>query len=344
MDTLFIDTSIFESNNFFEGRRIKELFKLSKQEKISVIIPEITFDEIKNRINKNIDSAQNKFERYRKDTRILRNIPSLKDRFKDIDFSEIKREAEIELNDTFKDSKIRIIEYSDLNLKQVFKKYFNQEFPFSSGKKNCEFPDALALSTVEKWCAKTSTNALIFSKDKDILNYKSKYLTIHEDFDVFLDQKLREIEEYEKTVKKIDQYIAKRPEILIKESNEWFENELLDDYDLYNDIVNWMEVHDVFIYEVISEIAEYEIMEIDSEYIAVQLKMEVCFKVGLTIDDQDYMIKDDDTKEWIYLDTTVVSHEDSKFIDIEVVFYPNEEDDQLEVEIEEINHGQKLKI
>ena len=55
MDIIFIDTSIFESNNFLESDRIKEVYKLAERGEIKVVLPELTYDEILNRISKNIE-------------------------------------------------------------------------------------------------------------------------------------------------------------------------------------------------------------------------------------------------------------------------------------------------
>src|SRR5690554_6746491 len=97
MDTLYIDTSIFEANNFFESHRINQLYKLSKKEKIKVIIPELIYDEIKNRLHINIKSSVDRFSKYRTDTRVLRNISSIKSQFEDINLDEILIEAENQL-------------------------------------------------------------------------------------------------------------------------------------------------------------------------------------------------------------------------------------------------------
>lgn len=343
MDTLYIDTSIFESNNFFESHRINQLYKLARKEKIKVIIPELTYDEIKNRLHVNIKSSIERFNKYRTDTRVLRNIPSIKSQFEDIDLDAILIESEKRLQETFSEAKFNVIQYPVLNIGDIFRQYFNQDFPFGSGKKKNEFPDAFALSSIEKWAIENTTKVILFSKDNDLLNYKSEHLIIHEDFDEYINDKIREDEENEAAIKRVDQFIEREPHDILLNMSEWVKDQL-DDISHYYDFTNYLEIHDLEVSEVNSEIDDYEIMEFDQEYIAVQFKILVSFRVELTIDDEDYMIKDDDTKDWIFLDTTTKSYEDSKYIDMNVTFYPFGEEEQMDMFIEEINHGQKLNI
>jgi len=63
MDTIFIDTSIFESNNFLESKRIKEVYKLAERGDIKVVLPKLTYDEIINRVSKNIDEVDSKIQK-----------------------------------------------------------------------------------------------------------------------------------------------------------------------------------------------------------------------------------------------------------------------------------------
>lgn len=342
METLYIDTSIFESNNFFEGHRIKQLYRLSKNGKIKIVLPELTYDEIRNRLHINIKSSIERFDKYRKDTRVLRNIPSIQDRFNDVDLNIILEESDNMLKSTFNDSKIVIIDYQELNIKCVFNKYFQEEFPFSSGKKKNEFPDAFALYSIEKWASENSTKVNLFSNDQDLLKYHSENLIIHENFDEYINNKIREEQEYEAIISKVDKFIKEEQHDILSFVSEWVKDQL-NDTSIYLDITNWLEVYDVDVTNVESEIAEYEIMEFNDEYIAVQFKMLIRYVVDLSIDDEDYMIKDYDTKEWIFLDTTVKTHEASKYIDMNVVFYPDE-DETMDVEFEEINHGQDIII
>lgn len=42
MDNIFIDTSIFESNNFLESKRIDQILKLGEEKHIQILLPAVT--------------------------------------------------------------------------------------------------------------------------------------------------------------------------------------------------------------------------------------------------------------------------------------------------------------
>ena len=52
MDYVFIDTSVFESENFLMGNKINSLFSLAQSDEIIILLPQLTYEEIKNRIRK----------------------------------------------------------------------------------------------------------------------------------------------------------------------------------------------------------------------------------------------------------------------------------------------------
>ena len=172
MDIIFIDTSIFEANNFLESKRIKEVFKLAERGHIKVVLPKITYDEILSRIANNIEESHKKFNKFRNDTRVLRNIPSLEGKFDPFDELEVRKELNLKLEEIFAHSNFEILDYPTLNIGEIFKSYFNKKFPFSSGAKKNEFPDAFALKSIEAWAMENNELVLVFSNDSDILNYK----------------------------------------------------------------------------------------------------------------------------------------------------------------------------
>ncbi|GAB5417009.1 MAG: PIN domain-containing protein [Crocinitomicaceae bacterium] len=342
MEVLYIDTSIFEGNNFFESHRIQELYRLSQEEKVKVLMPELTYDEIRNRLHINVIEAHKKFNKYRTDTRVLRNVPSLNDKFNEFDLALITDEIDQLLTKKFIESKFVIIDYPQINIGNVFKKYFASEFPFSSGKKKNEFPDAFALVSVEKWAQEHKKQVILFSKDNDLLKYETPFLVINDSFEDYINDKIREDEDNKKRIEMVDEFIRSSPHDVLSIISEWTRDELYDDRH-YLEFTNYHEIHNIEVGVVDSEIEGYKITQAGEDYIAVQMKVLVSFHVDLTIDDEDYMMKDDDTKEWIYLDTTVKGLDDTKYIDIDVTFYPDDKGN-LDFDIEQINLGKKLKI
>ncbi|MDE1192399.1 MAG: PIN domain-containing protein [Arachidicoccus sp.] len=123
MDIIFLDTSIFEANNFLESKRIQEIYKLAERGDIKVVLPKLTYDEIINRISKNIDESSSKFKKYRDDTRILRNVPSISKKLEPFDSDKVKEELNVILKDRFSQSNFEIIEYTTLNIEEIFRSY-----------------------------------------------------------------------------------------------------------------------------------------------------------------------------------------------------------------------------
>lgn len=71
-----------------------------------------------------------------------------------------------------------------VELDEVIKKYFNAEPPFEeSGKKKNEFPDAIALMSLESWAKEQKTKVLAVSKDADWIRFaeNSKHIDVVED-------------------------------------------------------------------------------------------------------------------------------------------------------------------
>ena len=346
MDTIFLDTSIFESNNFLESKRIKEVYKLAERGHLNVVLPKLTYDEILNRISKNIVESSQKFKKYRNDTRILRNVPSLSDKFEPFKINEIEKELNEILENTFTKSNFKIIDYPTLNIEGIFKSYFEKKFPFGSGGKKSEFPDAFALKSIEIWAEENEIKVLAFSKDNDMLNYKSKHLEIIEDFELYLSDKIIEIESeyHQKRLDGIDDFITNKSANIKSEIKNWV-NDQLEDISKYYDYSNYLEVYDLSVIEINTKIEDYNITNVSGDLISVQLKTSVNYKVEIIIDDEDYMIKDYDTKEWIFMDTKPLLIDEVRYIDVDLEFEIEIDDDTVyEPEIESFNNGKQLNV
>lgn len=108
-----------------------------------------------------------------------------------VKFSKIKIIAEAFdalLDEELLNANTNIIEYPVIDSEQIFKKYFEGTFPINTGEKKHEFPDAIALLSVEAWCSKNKTECIIFSKDKDFLKAKpEKGVTVNADYEDYLE-------------------------------------------------------------------------------------------------------------------------------------------------------------
>ncbi len=60
----------------------------------------------------------------------------------------------------------------NVNLDSLLQKYFNAEPPFEkTGKKKSEFPDAIALISLEKWAKDNQTRVIVVTSDNDWMNF-----------------------------------------------------------------------------------------------------------------------------------------------------------------------------
>lgn len=172
MDTKFvyIDSSIFVEKNFnFSGREFEALMKFAKDEKISLIIPSITVDEVESNIKKEIEISIQSIKKLRRNAKVLRNfseypishIFDLKDEnsYKDILFRKF-------IN-YLKSCNATILDIESANVNRIFDLYFNKNAPFGEGKKKNEFPDAFILSTLSSFAFDEQKNIYVVSGDKD---------------------------------------------------------------------------------------------------------------------------------------------------------------------------------
>ena len=170
---IFVDTSVFESENFFKGRRLKHLCDLSKNGQIEVKITDIIYNEIVQRINSNILKAQTAFKRANSlingEGKVLKNINDFNDFYPlpmvDIESTQLKLKSQLDL--FLKENLIEIISSSISDIQEVFQNYFETKAPFKEGKKKNEFPDAFTYNTICKWSQSNNKKVYIISNDSD---------------------------------------------------------------------------------------------------------------------------------------------------------------------------------
>jgi|SRR5690554_367391 len=345
MEHIILDTNIFLKENFLEGKRIRELFKLSEQEKIKIVLTKITIEEVKNNFKKLSSQALTNLAVFRKpfESRVLRNNSVGKHLYDKIDKKNVADEFNHDFDEIIAKSKVLIIDYSEINIKSVFDSYFKNEYPFNGADKKSEFPDAFALALIEKWSIENGIQCTIFSSDKDFLNFKSKHLKITKDYEIYLDEKLQYYLTLEHRISILKDLFEKNSQRIDEKIKEWYQYKL-DDYSLYHNVV-WFDIHDIEITEVVITDKTYQIVSIDEESIEIEIEANVTFKVELVIDDEDYSHYDNEDKVTYFFETRVEEIERNVTASLSVLAYiinKDEYDDQLE--ILEINKDENLVI
>lgn len=177
---VFVDTSIFESENYFEGRNINLLLHLSQEKLISLKITDIIYREIQKRLEEHSTKAINLYKNqkieFNQEARILRNINLLNDQFKKDNIKSLKENSKQLLlqkfDEVIKDNNIEIINTSIADVSEILDDYFAVNSPFKDGNKKNEFPDAFNINTIKHWCKNNFCDCFFITNDKDFTNYK----------------------------------------------------------------------------------------------------------------------------------------------------------------------------
>jgi hypothetical protein len=302
---IFLDTSVFESENYFEGRNMNILFNLAKQKLIHLKITDIVYREVLARIENHAIKAVNLFKsqklNFEREARILRNTNVLFDYFKKINFTELKEKSKKEIQEKFHqvidEYNIEIIDSSIADIKEVLGDYFETNPPFKDGLKKNEFPDAISLNTIKKWCEKTSNSVIHLSNDKDFDKYKNMAIDCSHDLSSLLELLFTENSDIQY------EFITAIYNKSIAEIKGSIENELSEDLSssAYSKIENdaWYEDVEVDFLEINEiEIIIGVINEIGEETFSYEIEMNIHFSVETHYTDLSGAIYDKEDGVW----------------------------------------------
>jgi hypothetical protein len=347
-DILIVDTSVFVQENFLEGARINTILNLSERGHFQLVLSDITVKEIKAQFKKRVSAAIIKHNELindkRNDVRVLRNNSKGKAIIQKLPNEKtICNEFNEALDKELADAGATTLPYPTLNIGEVFEDYFNGKPPFGHGDKKQEFPDAFAIVHIEQWCKENGVTATILSKDKDFLSRTSPHCKVIFDYEKFIQEKLKEIET--KRTDRLDQLYKAKSEAIDKDIIEWLEDEFAND-SVFDDITNWMDVHDLSVEDIHVVSKEYEIIGDDKENLEIEVTAIVSYKATLEIDDANTGIYDKEDGIVMFRETTELTIEEHDLkVPIKINFYipePDEFDDGYEVL--EINNSKDVRL
>ncbi|MBE9208298.1 DUF4935 domain-containing protein [Nostoc sp. LEGE 06077] len=171
-----IDTSVFDAQGLrLESGLLKQLEQF-RDSSTKVIISEIVKEEVLSHLTEKTKNAQRELEKYLKqakdywqlENREIENIKKLV--FDGRDAQEITLDRFSKFIDA---TSLEIIEAQNyLIVSDLIQKYFQAKPPFSeSGKKKSEFPDAIALMSLEAWAKENQTKIIVVTSDNDWANF-----------------------------------------------------------------------------------------------------------------------------------------------------------------------------
>ena len=183
---IFLDTNIYEKNNFFQSSNIQSLFYYSRIGIINLHMTHISKMELIDRMKKRvieIKDEHNKFVKSLNRSRILRNLHKYETVEKStITVTDVVNELSRKLETIIHSSQINLISAYNIDVDAVFDLYYNQEPPFSSKeRKKYEFPDAFIIKAVESWCLANKKKMIFLTKDNDFGEYKSSRIIFRHD-------------------------------------------------------------------------------------------------------------------------------------------------------------------
>ena len=283
---IFLDTSIFESENYFEGKNINILFNLAEQNLIQIKLTEIVYREILNRIENHTTKAINLYKKeklnFEREARILRNINVLNQQFEKVDFKQLKEEAKSQiiskLNELISKYNIEIVNSNIINVDEIINDYFQTNPPFKDGLKKNEFPDAININTIKKWSENNTVSCFYISNDKDFANYKNELIDCTHNLPSILEYLYIENDQvqyefitsiFEKSIFEIKSQIERD---FTEDLNSLAFSELENDA-FYEDVeCDFLEINNI-------EINIGTINEIDDEIFSYEIELDIIFSV-----------------------------------------------------------------
>ncbi len=291
-DIVFVDSCIFIREHYFKrNNRLNTLVQLHEAGLVDFISTDVTINEIQKHFINEIKSIYSSLirdnnELQKKGVELSLNIDPELDICKYCNeiFSKFIRRTS-----TF------VISYGELtNIEPIFAKYFKQEAPFSTGKKD-EFPDAFTLGLLEVYCQKYRLGKIIIlSEDSDMKNYNSPYLE-YKDYKQYITEKSAE----KSTLDNIIQ-------ILKDDENDYIESikedlsELLMDEAIYVHLIQSTDINDIDIkyVDVNVKINDYSIVSQTADYYTLEVPVDISFEVEIEYMDYTYATYDKEDHIW----------------------------------------------
>lgn len=183
-----IDTSIFDDKGLNLESGILKTLEQFRGKPSYLVLSEIIVREIHAHLKKKAKDARSSLVKAIRQSRTSLSVNeqsaevATKALVPEIDDSEVaKRRVEVFVNNTGAEI---VPATGRVELNEIIKKYFNAEAPFEeSGKKKNEFPDAIALMSLESWAKEHKTKILAVAKDGDWKRFGegSEYIDVIED-------------------------------------------------------------------------------------------------------------------------------------------------------------------
>lgn len=293
---IFIDTQAFMQQGLkFESKILARIRQLARSQLIHVYISEVVKNEVEVKIKE----------------RALKALQHRSNYIKELDFYESKLPDEIKKTinyfsddsileigisiwrDYLESSGIQVLDSNEVCNKELLAAYFNGDFPFSSGKKKNEFPDAISLLSLKAWLNKNDAYAYVISSDNDLKGFceKDERCTSLSHLSEFLDIYNRA---EERLTNVVHGYIEKEIDWILEVIKDAFTGCGFEYSDNYEADVDNVEVKKLDVYEV-------DIIEVEDGRAVVDFSIQLVCTADVSGPDYDSSIWDSEDKEYIYI-------------------------------------------
>jgi PIN domain-containing protein len=166
-NTLFLDTSIFDEQNYnFESAVVRPFLSAVEGKNLNLLLPDPTSREINRHIAQRADAVVTTLEDARRKAPFLAKFKEWP-RLASFALSwQLRQLAVEEWNAFLCHFNLRRLSFEGVNLMEIMAWYDNQHPPFGP-KKRKEFPDALALASILAFVRKERTSVAVVSRDAD---------------------------------------------------------------------------------------------------------------------------------------------------------------------------------
>lgn len=345
---LTIDTSIFEKNGLKLNKGLLAQLHQFRDNPINLVLSDIVYLELKSHLNKKEKEAKSKIESALNDASDYLNyciddIEKIKSLI-NVDYK-VSTISNLILEDFIKKCGIELVKgEAYCEIKYLIDMYFLHQAPFKeTGNKKNEFPDAIALLSLQSWAEENNKKLLAVSSDKDWIDFSEgkDSIDVIDDLAKAMDILNRQGKALDSIVCEIqldlsqnqNSEIFKRIYSAIEDDMILFEIEAASAYNYYIDDeqVNLIDVN--ILKESDGDKLKVYIVDINSDEITISIACEVLCNIEATF---NFSVWDSIDKEDVSLGGTTKMIETSYKTDVLVHLHGNFLDGLQNMDIDDI--------
>jgi len=164
---LTLDTCIFENYSMNTETMLKHLGPLLDK-KMKFVLSEIILLELQSHYETTYRTVSRSFEAAHKKLLSFTSNPHVFDKLNELaELLQTEKASDTALGRFIKETKSEIIPYNNITLAEVMDAYLKTDAPFRTGRKKAEFPDAIAVYSLDKWAASNEYKIAAISSDND---------------------------------------------------------------------------------------------------------------------------------------------------------------------------------